>query len=903
MAQEQYENLPGVKVTYQDGNLYSGNQKLNASTQSMLIIGSAVDGPVGVPISVKQIGVKTADKLFGGLIDRKTKQPLPTSLVRGMYEAIKAGNEDIRLLRLDGRSARTELAAKDLARSTEQFLDYASGNKAFSAPVNVPSDGVFVEITSISEKDASGKTVVLNPTSVIDYIDKTPGAEQIYFYSNKMRPGNTVVFDFDYETRTYTFVPKKDNSGNPDYSDPDYTLTRDATNKHYFYSSRSNWSQKLESGHIPVVTVKSASGAVYTIPSMNAAGEYIYRVGKGDTANPLLDPWSSKDYKNGGIFFTSAYDAEVAKGTYPDITATGVKVMVEYAWYTALANHGESTAKIPGTAVTYDLNYTPMTDGFSLFYVVDGVKTELKEGTDYSLSLVEKKVTVNAGVAPVGAPLYANYKTTSSTTSDPVLVVEGKYPGSVYGTLTDFYDTSTITGVAVKVEIDREDPTGENKVITFFKPESKRLTYKDDALVYRTKDLTRVTTLREFVNYVNNDPMNNIVTLSCDNIYGPVLLKGLLPTDTVYLGQVSPGVLKEDPTQPANTPARYPWLGDDGIYDVTNEKDMKRVYEILGGKYDTDLQGNSVLVQQGIYQKLENYVVDAIVLLDVYANTKIESDEGSVESKNFATQLAQHCAVVTAKTWETIGFIGVAPVPNADLVSVQNYIDELTAPGMNEHYMYNEATHEYILDDDGERIDIGRYVNVVFGPEVGLTNEKLGNYVSSGVVVYAALTTTLNPEVATTNKSMDSVYGLRYLLSEAQHNQLVGGRYVTFDQKTNNNGVSRYVVKDGVTAALPTSDYTRLSTVRITHAAVQLVRQTADPFIGQPNGLAQRNALAAEIQAGLDRLKELGVLQRFTFTIYSSVQDKVIGNAFITLELVPQFETRKFLTSVVLKAS
>jgi hypothetical protein len=111
------------------------------------------------------------------------------------------------------------------------------------------------------------------------------------------------------------------------------------------------------------------------------------------------------------------------------------------------------------------------------------------------------------------------------------------------------------------------------------------------------------------------------------------------------------------------------------------------------------------------------------------------------------------------------------------------------------------------------------------------------------------------------------------------------------------------VVKDGVTGALATSDYTRLSTVRITHTAVQIVRQAADPFIGQPNGLAQRNSLSAEIQASLDRLKELGVLQRFTFTIYSSIQDAVLGNAFITLELVPQFETRKFLTSVVLKAS
>jgi hypothetical protein len=902
-TQEKYQNLPGVKVTYEDGNLYTGNSTLSANTQSILVIGSAVDGPVGVPISVKDVGIKAAEKMFGGLIDRQTKEPIKASLIRGMYEALRAGNEDVRLLRIDGKSAKTILKAKDLARTMEQFLDYAKGNTSFGMDVKVPTGGTFVAVTSVSEVDATDKTIVLNPTSTINYVDQTiPGAEKVFFYENKMRPGNNVKIGFDYETRTYTLVPKADSSGAPDYTDPDYTLTRDTQNTHYFYSARKNWSDQLISGHVPTVTVKdNVANKVYTIPSTNASGEYIYRVGKAAVTDPLHDVWKNAE---GGILFTSAYDAEVAKGTYPNITGN-VSVTVEYAWFVAMPNHGETTTLVPGTANMYDLSYTPMTDGFGVFYVDNGVQVDLAAGKDFSISQIDKKVTINAGVAPVGAQISARYKTSTSTVTDPQLVVEGKYPGRSYGSLIDIYDKESIRGVRVQVDLDATDPKGLEKIITFTKPEEKRLTYKDTTLVYKTKDMPRTKTLRQFINLVNSDPMNNIVFLSCDNAFGSVPIQGLLPVGEIYLGQVTPGVLKEDPSKPQNTPDRYPWLGDDGMFDTDSETDMQRLWDKLGGKYDTNIQGDAVLVEQGIYSKIENYVCDEIVLMDAFYNSTIDT-LSDTPAKNFATQLAQHCAIVTAKTWEVIGFIGVAPAPNSDLVSVQNYIDDLTRPGSNEHYMYNEATLDYVLNDQGDKIDIGRYVNVVFGPEISISQEKIGPYVAGGTATYAALTSTLNAEVATTNKQVPGVLGLRYILSEAQHNQLVGGRYVTFDQKViagSNGYITRIVVKDGVTAALATSDYTRLSTVRIVHASVQVVRRKADPYIGMPNGLAQQNALYAEIQSALDKLKELGVIQRFKFEIYSSAQDKVLGNAFITLELVPQFEVRKFMTSVVLRAA
>jgi len=921
MAIDNTSNLPGVKVTYEDNQLHTSNQTQAATTKSILLIGTAVDGPVGEPVRVRDLGIKATEKLFGGMINRKTKQPNQASLIRGMHEAIKVGNDDIRLLRVGGKHAKTELKAKDIARNMEQYLGEAEGNTAFVVEIHVPAGGKFVGVSKVEEIDKDGNVKTLAANSVIDYVDTTSGSEKVYFYADKIRPGHSVRVHYDYETRNYTMVPKLE-GGVPDYSDPDYTLTQDASNNRYFYSARKNWSDRLESGHIPVVVVKNNdTGDVYTIASTNPNGDYIYRIGKGQVSNPLTDPISAQDYKDGGIFFTTAYDDEVAKGVYPALTGN-ITVTCEYAWYTAYAETGTETSVAPGVAVDYNLDYTPIANEFSVYYVSGTERVTLTEGVDYGVSLTERIVTINAGVAPVGAQLYASYKTSSSTVQDPYIEVLGKYPGSVYGSLTDLYDKGTLTGVKVEVQADPDDPTGMEKIIIFHKPEEKRLSYKDDYLVYKTKNLANIKTIRQFVNYVNNDASNNIVTLYAENDYGNVPIQGLLVTEAKYLGEEEPGKLKEDMTKPLGTLDRYPWLGDDGLVDVTNPSDMDRLYTLLGGRYEL-VNGEYKLVEQGIYSKLENYVVDEIQLLDVYANTLIDP---LTPEKNFATQLAQHCATATAKTWETIGIIGVAPALSTKLLDVQEYIDLLTIPGfldgagnearrkkyeaagirtdyVNEHYLYNEATHEYVLNDEGDRIDIGRYISVVFGPEVGLSSDKIGNYVTSGSTVYAALISTLSPEVSTTNRPVSVIRGLRYNLSEAQHSQLIDGRYVTFTQQIDENGITKFVVKDGVTAALANSDYTRLSTLRIVHTAVQLVRRKATPFIGLPNGLAQRNALAAEIQAGLDKLKENGLLQRFKFTIFSSVQDKVLGNAFITLELVPEYETRQFNTSVVLRAA
>jgi hypothetical protein len=96
------------------------------------------------------------------------------------------------------------------------------------------------------------------------------------------------------------------------------------------------------------------------------------------------------------------------------------------------------------------------------------------------------------------------------------------------------------------------------------------------------------------------------------------------------------------------------------------------------------------------------------------------------------------------------------------------------------------------------------------------------------------------------------------------------------------------------------SDYTRLSTLRITHAAINLVREIADPFIGEAASIPTRNALNAAIKSGLEKMKEAGAIQDYRFSLIQEAGSSALGQSRITLQLVPAFETKKIVVDVSL---
>lgn len=257
------------------------------------------------------------------------------------------------------------------------------------------------------------------------------------------------------------------------------------------------------------------------------------------------------------------------------------------------------------------------------------------------------------------------------------------------------------------------------------------------------------------------------------------------------------------------------------------------------------------------------------------------ANAGGGISGNFALLAGQYAENQTLNHSSTIAYIGTtAPTAN-NLTAIKTKVDALS--GMNNQY--------------------SGYVSVVASPELGyILPGKSDMYFTNGVVTYAALVTTLRPESATTNKRVYGVAGINYNLSLRQLNALSGNKFVTFRLKGN-----QIVVTDGCTTApdyylggtKQASDFARLSTLRITQAAAQLIRDLTEPYIGEPNRMPQYNALNATVKAGLESMKNEGAIFDYRFTIVAA--GGTLSEAVITLELVPAFELRKVSVNVSLK--
>lgn len=214
------------------------------------------------------------------------------------------------------------------------------------------------------------------------------------------------------------------------------------------------------------------------------------------------------------------------------------------------------------------------------------------------------------------------------------------------------------------------------------------------------------------------------------------------------------------------------------------------------------------------------------------------------------------------------------------------------------------------VDSRNGKIDAGQYLSVftvplrAVGTQVSSRALAVGASLSNtsrntdGAAAYAGLITSLAPQSAPTNKQVNGVVQLK-LLSTKQANSLTGMRHVTMYSRTNGLTIASGITGAHNVTRYIRSDYTRLSTVRIVHDAVDLIRSAANKYIGEPNNAPQMNALDAEIDQLLLAMKGAGALRGYSFSISSTPDQRVLGELDINLTLIPAFE----ITSINLVVS
>lgn len=237
--------------------------------------------------------------------------------------------------------------------------------------------------------------------------------------------------------------------------------------------------------------------------------------------------------------------------------------------------------------------------------------------------------------------------------------------------------------------------------------------------------------------------------------------------------------------------------------------------------------------------------------------------------------------------------------------NILDNITEAAATSVSSNYF----TSWQAVDSDGVpatdtraiKVDAGAFINVLAAPirsvNTQIRSAALGygaplsntSINTAGAAAYAGLITSLAPQSSTTNKQIGGITSAK-LISARQANDLTGMRYVTIYSRAKGLTVSSGTTGAYNVTKYVRSDYVRLTTVRIVHAAVDLIRSVADKYIGEPNNAPQMNALDAEIDQVLLSLKGQGALNGYQFTISSTPNQRVLGELDINLTLVPAFE-------------
>ena len=214
-------------------------------------------------------------------------------------------------------------------------------------------------------------------------------------------------------------------------------------------------------------------------------------------------------------------------------------------------------------------------------------------------------------------------------------------------------------------------------------------------------------------------------------------------------------------------------------------------------------------------------------------------------------------------------------------------------PGFN-------ATSDEVADGTplSPNVDIGRYISVVMAWPILFTPvDATGfGYIATGAPTYAGFVAQLAAHSAPTNKVIPGIASA-FRLSKSRMNDLVGVHYVVFTPRERGT-----IVVDAPTAATSTSDYTRLTTVRIVAETIDRLRDVLNPFLGEGITTPQLNAMQTTTDRVLTDLIKEGFLQRAEASISASAVERVQGKANLDLLLVPAFELRQIFITVSLSA-
>lgn len=855
-----YPNLPGHLVEFKDGGQQLRNVAVTGNSKSLLILGTAIDGPVNEPVA---IDAETVHMLFGNDVD-SNGVPNGATISKYARQAFKCGFNDIRCMRVTGSPASATIVTNSVVETEAEKIDISvpsNGNKrtTIQLPLGTIPTGCYTAITN----------VVASHNIVGSGLNTSYGAGKINIPDNIVPARGDINVDYVVQIIDPSVLATNTTSVAVDTDEKDPVngiwsvkvhfnniidmYNYDLTGLTVGTATQDNHGVPTTAGNIVEITTDSGEIVYGTVILKNASN---------GTTETIVS--ASIDANN---TLTLEYEVNATSQTISSVVFADT---LEYVSYTKTDNNTVITQSDLYAPINVALNASkPYVNGDVVLYDATGLNViaKINDGSnvivynsannEFIVDLSSTLTSIPVGYITPGSLLKLSYVYEHKKTFDEKITFESIYGGTVY-------NESKVT-----IDVIFDDNGNEGRLITLIKPDSKKYSVSENPLSFRSFDYPTIGLLR---NAVESHSLNNVFKVVVEADHEDTL------TGTIPVG--------------ASNSIMMQFTGGTNGINPTNDE----MFIALSGERDSD----GYLIKRGAYQVLENYNVDYIYVAGVYADSKVSP---SVSKNSFHYELALLCAVLTYRTKMVHGFIDFKPNTNTTLIGIQSYVDKLLKYD-NTHYM-KDTNGDIIYDENNSPMDIGWYTSAVVGPEPICSSPTLGTYYGSPALAYASLNANLKAQSAPTNKALPGCTGVRYKLSNKQMNDLVNNRMVVF--KTKNEGVSSantlpYVV-DGCTCGTVNSDYARITTVKVVTQCVDEIREVADPFIGEPNTVEQRNALAALISKRLMQLKTDGVIQYFEFEISATVEQVLIGECLIALTLVAPQELRKIRTVVSLRTT
>lgn len=928
-----YDNvLPGVFTEIDSKLTGDYDTSLFGTTDSIVVIGTAFDGPVGVPSPV--YSVDHANYLFGKNYDAKTRKE--ASLVTGIEDAWNRGCRTIYGMRINGKDC-----VKDFDFCAN--LNYKLRIKS-RYPSNLAKQCYFkydntdgLETITIY-KPAARATIAEKMNGLVESANCVMASEirlaEDYGFTKATRLSEVInlVEDTAITNNNVLELQIIDENGKVVTNDNDAAVV---TLGHlfpgvYFIGRESSSIEKVTD-----VTVKLVVDETDQVPYDGFEGKYfkVLNMNTDVTSNMPIHYSSLKDMRalleKVGITMDEADNylkvAEETNKAFPeDKVDYEEKSLTNFEIYKKLGS-GYAVTAVAERRTDKDNNElvprvkeAPLTDSARIQYLGDEGIYGILQDTKIRYHVLANDINADAVISGK-LPKAAEFKT---TVANDIEILGGlvnvkakvekddahkprKFAFTVFEHAKDVISKSDVAEESAKI-IGKD--TEENILAATNVPEGEIVTDGSALYVANDKGIFVVTVEAKYDGlYLTGDSLLKFVNGEKAEAHGVTAKYIIAETNSdVFLVEVGAGLasslflcdVNEALTTDEEEFGLFTVYQDSSVgtnkvlisYPKLDELTLQDFVEMLN---ESELAKKFVfsLTQEGRINK-EEYVGD-IAKDSLNKEEVLEADRTRgydytmhipyMTTDNFARQLAQHCTYTELKTYPTHGVIGCKTVSDLSktylaekLASVREFSWDMYAKNQQGRHM---------LDANNQPYNIGRSVSVTLFQNQFTTNTNYTAIVN-GATSYAAFVSQLDVGQSSTGQPI----GLTpmYEFSRTQLEILSALGLVTL----RNSFTQGYVVTDGVTMA-PNSDLLRrLFNTRVMHFCEDLIRAACDPFLGKTNNEVNRNSLSTAITSNLNKVLDQ-LIRRFEFKITDDGTAEQFTYIDIDYVIVPMNEIRE----------